>query len=108
MKRLLYILFVLAAALTIQTVISDVDEPKQTNNITTLDIPLQNQAHKYSSREFTAPTSSRTITHYGVSAIPIIASYTLSKRVNNISSHFTHYKSNTGSHKYISYGILRV
>ncbi len=118
MKRLLDILFVLASFLTIYVITNAyMDDQKHDNNISieissdlsTLDIPLNNQAHKYSSKEFTAPTTSRTINNNAQLAISIIASYTLHKRVNNISSHSTNcFCYNSQSHKYISYGILRV
>lgn len=116
MKRLLDILFVLAAMLTIQIIVSDTGEHIQQDNMdtiingtpSTLDIPFNNQAHRFSSREFTAPSSTRTINHTEAGTISVAATYTLHKRVNNISSHFTQRATNTGSHKYISYGILRV
>ena len=57
MKRLLDILFVLAAMLTIQIIVSDTGEHIQQDNMdtiingtpSTLDIPFNNQAHRFSS-----------------------------------------------------------
>lgn len=117
MKRLLNILFVIVSILTVYVVSSkDTDEQKPNENIgiaidspiSTLDIPLNNQAHKYSSKEFTVPGTTRTINNTATGVISIIAPYTLHKRVNNISSHSTNYICNTLPHRYISYGVLRV
>jgi hypothetical protein len=112
MKRLLTILFILTVSLLALDNSASAGKNGMDNNanrvISSLDIPLNNQIDKYSSKEFTIPsTSSRTITNSSI-ILSLPASYTLRRRVNIISSHSTHPILKSGSHRYLSYGILRV
>lgn len=116
MKRLLNILLISSSLIAIfyMTGKADVAERNDNNteivtisNIEVLDIPLENQLRRVISKDFT--NLQRTVSYKTQETMTATAAiYTLPKRVHNISSHLTNFDIKTGSHKFISYGILRV
>lgn len=115
MKRLLNILLISASLIALLGIVGGDNGAGRNDNIgeiiTTstpgvLDIPTENKLGSLASKEFSNPL--RAGNKVDGNTTPIASIYTLPKRVHNISSHSTNVNLKTGSHKYISYGILRV
>lgn len=85
----------------------NVHEPAFIFNSEVLDIPLENQLGRVASKDISTPQRTASKKAPETMASPA-AIYTLQKRVHNISSHLTNCDIKSGSHKFISYGILRV